>query len=339
MTTKGASGWAYAPARRSDIVVQAVLSHEVIGDAIASDYRPDLAAVGINNGNCGYAITFYREIEPLYLPFVSIKVDGGDIELPRAGRFGFDEFFTALHRSHPAAGHSRSILGGLWTDRTDAAAMLKAKVAIGQISGDAGATIGALIHLGIAILPLSDRQDSGPRGDATLTAGGIAALIERPAMLAAMRAVLDDNPIVLDVEICMRDTALTQPSAENRLPSPAECLVLVTPAAGQDIAVEIVHDSHRLPEYTASGVSRWESNQAHAGIELAAQRQGVITRYDVPVGAFAIIGPGTIYRLRCADGADALKLCCVPSRAMPMTLATDGSRGETMRRSGVRVFV
>jgi hypothetical protein len=167
----------------------------------------------------------------------------------------------------------------------------------------------------------------------------LATLIERPAMLAVLRAVLDDNPLVLNVEICMRDTPLVQPSAENRLPSPAECLALAIPAAGQDMAVEIVRDSHRLPEYTASGISRWESDQAHAGIELAAQSQGVITRYDVPVGAIAIIGPGTIYRLCCADGADALKLCCVPSRAMPMTLAIDGNRGETVRRSGVRVFV
>lgn len=339
MTTKGANGWAYAPARRNDIVVQAVLSHEVIGDAIASDHRPDLAAMGMNNGNCGYSITFYREIDPLYLPFVSIKVDGGDIELPRVSRFGFGEFFAALRRSHPAAGRSRSVLGGLWTDRTDAAAMLEAKVAIGQISGDVGTPIGSLIHLGLTVLPPPDRPETGRRDDAMPTAAGIAALIERPEMLAVMRAVLDDNPLVLNAEICRRDTALVQPSAENRLPSPAECLAVATPTADRGIAVEIVRDSHRLPEYTASGISRWESNQAHAGVELAAQRQGMITRYDIPAGAVAIIGPGTIYRLRCAGGADALKLCCVPSRAMPMTLATDGSRGETVRRSGVRVFI
>ena len=43
-------GWAYAQGRRNDLIVQAVLSHEVIGDAVATEYRPDLAAVGMGKG-------------------------------------------------------------------------------------------------------------------------------------------------------------------------------------------------------------------------------------------------------------------------------------------------
>jgi hypothetical protein len=130
-----------------------------------------------------------------------------------------------------------------------------------------------------------------------------------------------------------------QPSAESRLPSAAECLVIAVPAWEQGIAVEIVRGSHQLPEFTPSGASRWASGQVHAGLEVAAERQALMSRYEVPVGGAAIIGPGTIYRLRCAAGADGVKMCCAPSRGMPMTLASAGGRSETVRKSGVRVWM
>jgi hypothetical protein len=337
VTTKGASGWAYAQGRRNDLVVQAVLSHEVVGDAVATEYRPDLAAVGMGKGNCGYTIEFYREIDPLYLPFVSIKVDGGDAELPRANQLGFNEFFAAFYRNHPSAGRSRTALGGLWTDRTDAAAMLKAKTEIGQISPEIAAVIGELIHLGIAIVEPQDGSDA--TAPATLEAAGAAVLLETSPLLPALRAVLDDNPLVLSAVPCRADTVLMQPSAESRLPSAAECVIIAAPAADRQIAVEIVRDSHKLPEFTPGGVSRWARGEVHAGIEIAAERQGLMVRYDLPVGAAALIGPGTIYRLRCSGGAAGLKMACIPCRATPMTLATDGSRTEIIRESGVRLWM
>lgn len=336
VTTKGATGWAYAQGRRNDIVVQAVLSHEVIGDAAATDYRPDLAAVGMGKGNCGYTIEFYREIDPLYLPFVSVKVDGGDAELPRAGQLGFSDFFAAFHRGHPAAGRPRSVLGGLWTDRTDAAAMLKAKTEIGQIAPDAAAVIGQLIHLGIAIVepPPTFREPA-----AELDAERVAALVEAAPTLTALRAILDDHPLIVGAELCRGDTPLVQPSAESRLPSAAECLIVVTPAADCGIAVEIVRDSHLLPEFTPGGVSRWANGQVHAGVEIAAAQQGLMTRYELPIGATAIIGPGTIYRLRCSDAAEGIKMTCAPSRATPMVLAEDDSRRDIVRETGLRLWL
>lgn len=337
VTTKGATGWAYAQGRRNDLIVQAVLSHEVIGDAVATGYRSDLAAVGMGKGNCGYTIEFYREIDPLYLPFVTVKVDGGDAELPRANQFGFNEFFAAFYRSYPAIGRSRTALGGLWTDRTDAAAMLKAKTEIGQIAPEVATVIGDLIHLGIPIVEPADGL--GTRPPATLEAKEAAALLETLPLFPALRAVLDDNPLVVGVTPCRGDTMLVQPSAESRLPSAAECLIVVTPAAERDIGIEIVRDSHKLPEFTPSGVSRWASSQVHAGIEIAAEQQGLMARYDLLAGATAIIGPGTIYRLRCGDGAEGVKMACIPCRAAPMALATDGSRTEIVRQSGVRLWV
>jgi hypothetical protein len=337
VTTKRATGWAYAQGRRDDIVVQAVLSHEVIGDAIAADHRPDLAAVGMGKGNCGYTIEFYREIDPLYLPFVSIKVDGGDTELPRAGQLGFREFFAALHQNRPTAGRSRSVFGGLWTDRTDAAAILKAKGEIGQIDQETAAVLGQLIDRGLAVASLSD--GSLTKRDNAINPDQVAALIEATPILPALRAAFDDNPLVLSAEICERDTVLVQPSAEGIWPSAVECLIIASPVGEDGMAVEIVRDSHLLPEFTAGGVSRWASKQAHAGLEVAAEQQGLMSRYELSPGNAAIIGPGTIYRLCCAGGSDGIKLSCVPSRALPMALVSDGARSETVRRSRVRVWL
>jgi hypothetical protein len=340
VTTKIATGWVHDQGRRDDILVQAVLSHEVIGDAVATDHRPDLAAVGMGKGNCGYTIKFYREIDPLYLPFISIKVDGGDIELPRAGQLGFGDFLAAFHRAHPAAGRPRTALGGLWTDRTDAAAILKSKMDIGQVTPETGSLVGQLVTQGIVIV---EQEAAAPGGDmarnGTLSADRIATLVEDPLTLAVLRATFDDHPLVLAAETILgRDTPLTQPSAESGSPSPAECLVVVAPAAGAPIAVEIVRDSHQLPEFTPAGISRWAPGEVHAGVELAAAQHGLMMRYEVSPSAVAIVGPGTIYRLRCGGGADGLRLHCAPARAMPMALATNGKQQETVRPSGVRIW-
>jgi hypothetical protein len=340
VTTKSATGWAYAQGRRDDILVQAVLSHEVIGDAVATDHRPDLAAVGMGKGNCGYTIEFYREIDPLYLPFISVKVDGGDIELPRAGQLGFGDFLAAFHRAHPAAGRPRSALGGLWTDRTDASAILKSKMDIGQVTSEAGSIVAQLVTQGIAIVEQkADAAGDDVARNGTLSADRIAALVENPLTLAVLQAIFDDHPLVLAAETILgRDTPLTQPSAESGSPSPAECLVVAAPAADAPIAVEIVRDSHQLPEFTPAGISRWARSEVHAGVELAAAQHGLMTRYEVSPGALAIVGPGTIYRLRCGETADGLRFHCTPARAMPMALATDGKRQEMVCQSGVRIW-
>ena len=338
VTTTSAVGWAYANGRSDGVVVQAVLNHEIIGDGVASDHRPDLAAVGVGKGDCGYSIKFYREIDPLYLPFVSVKVDHGDIELPRAGPLGFGDFFAALYRAHPGAGRSRSVLGGLWTDRTDAAAILKAKAEIGQIDVETAMIVSDLVHRGIAIVAAPSPVNGGKKRNSSAARDQASAIVEEPRVLAALRAVFDDNPLVLNIdEVRGSDTALVQPSAEAGHPAPAECLVVAAPLTEQDSAVEIVRDSHLLPEFTSDGVSRWASGGAHAGVEIAAAQQGLVSRYDLPPGTAAIVGPGTIYRLRSAEGADALKLSCVPARSLPLALVETGNRRETVRKSGVRV--
>ena len=103
------AGWAYSADHPHGLVVQAIINNEVIGDALANLDRPDLVGVGLGDGNCGFMINPLREIDPLYLPFIAVKVQGGDVELPRSGALGFGEFFSKLYRQHPGAGRPRSV--------------------------------------------------------------------------------------------------------------------------------------------------------------------------------------------------------------------------------------
>jgi hypothetical protein len=340
ISNKGASGWAYAADRPEGLIVQAVLSHEVIGDAVATDHRPDLATAGLGKGNCGYSITFYREIDPLYLPFVTIKVDGGDVELPRAGQLGFVDFFAAFYSKHPTAGRSRSVFGGLWTDRTDAAAILKGKVEIGQVDAETATVIKQLIHEGIAFIQPDEAGKPVKKDKGKLTPAELASSVtEEPRVLAALRTVFSDNPLVVSTEeVDGRDTALMQPSAENASPSPAECLDVLFPANDETITIDIIRDSHRLPEFTLSGKSRWAKGEILAALDVASNQQGLLARHEITSGTVAIIGPGTVYRLRCGESGKGLKLRCIPSRAMPVALVQDAGRPEIIRKSGVRVL-
>jgi len=329
------SGWAYSPGRRTPVTVQAVLNHEIVGEAVANLHRADLAAAGLGDGHSGYSMQLFRTIDPLYLPFLIVKVDGGDTELPRAPLLGVREFFASLYRAHPAAGRPRSVLGGLWTDRTNAAALLRGKTEIGQIPPDASAGIADLIEAGFHIADLGGR--AALLASENALADQIGAILETGSLLPLLRAVLEDDPVVVRADRVWEDEfALAQPSARNPSPSPAECLALVVPVA-EGVVLDVVRDSHRLPEFTPHGLSRWATAEAGAGIGIAGA-SGLLDRHDLAVGAVAVVGPGTLHRLRFARGA-ALRILCLPSRGLPLAVAADPARREAVRASGVRVWL
>ena len=334
ITASEARGWAYAPQGGEPVMVQAVLDHEIIGQALANQHRADLAAAGLGDGNSGFTIKFFRPIDPLYLPFIAIKVAGGDAELPRASTLGFGEFFTALHRAYPSAGRSRSVLGGLWTDRTDAAALLRGKLAIGTVPTLVQTAVADLIGAGVVDIMLRAPlpMQSGHADMATCAA----TLVEDPTVLALLRAVLEDQPLVVAARHMPAETTdLAQPSTRNPSPSPAECVSLLAPSGGS-VALEVVRDSHRLAEFTASGASRWTdaaplSDQAESG--------GLLDRLLIAAGSVAVIGPGTVHRLRRTPGAAVVEVLCLPARGAPLSLALDAARTEIVRPSGVRLWL
>jgi hypothetical protein len=328
-------GWAYAPGQQDPVLVQVVLNHEILGEAVANIHRPDLAAAGLGDGRCGYTVKLYREISPPYLPFLTVKLDGGDAELPRGSAAGFCEFFTALYRAHPMSGRPRSVLGGLWTDRTDAAAVLRGKCAVGLLPPEVAGPIAQLIHAGLAIMEL---RNPSTESLSKITPKWVGAVLDDPVLLPLLRGVLEDNPLVVSAGV-VRDaeTELAQPSAGNPSPSPAECLAVVV-ALKEGVVLDVVRDSHELPEFSPAGTSRWADGAGRDGFAMAAAH-GVLDRHALQVGSAAAIGPGVMYRLRCEANAEAVQMLCVPARLMPVALAAEKARRETVRASGVRVFL
>jgi hypothetical protein len=61
-------------------------------------------------------------------------------------------------------------------------------------------------------------------------------------------------------------------------------------------------------------------------------------RYELQAGTAVIVGAGTIYRIRCTEGATAVRVTCLPTRGMPAALTVAGVEMEKMRESGVRVL-
>lgn len=336
LTSGEARGWAYAPDRADPVMVQAVLNHEIVGQAVADLYRADLAAAGVGDGHSGYVMKFLRPIDPLYFPFIAVKLDGGDAELPRASTLGFGAFFSALHHAWPASGRHRSVLGGVWTDRTDAAALLAGKCAIGQIPPALAPALGELIRTGFALRdlpalpPVTDWQAALP--------GCAAALLDQPALLALLRAVLEDNPLLVAADWAAAETtALEQPSTAIASPSPAECLALVLPF-GAGVVLDILRDGHVLAEFTPDGVSRWAGGGRGAAAAIVAGN-GLLDCHTLAPDRVAVLGPGTLYRLRCPPGNAALRLLCLPARLLPLAIATDSLRREILCAGGARLWL
>jgi hypothetical protein len=118
-------------------------------------------------------------------------------------------------------------------------------------------------------------------------------------------------------------TVPMQPSARNAGASPAECVEIIAPL-GEGVVLDVVHDSHKLPEFTPYGISRWVS--------------GGMDRYEMQAVTAVIVGAGTIYRIRCAEGAMAVRVTCLPARGMPAALMVGGERQERILETGVRVW-
>ncbi|MBN8873502.1 MAG: hypothetical protein J0H67_11745 [Rhodospirillales bacterium] len=348
VTTTGVAGWVFSPEGRSKVTIQALLDNAVIGEAIADQHRPDLAAVGMGDGNCGYTLNFYNEIEPKYLPFVVVKPEGSDLDLPRSSVSGYAEFFHAMFRRYPACARTRSVFGGLWTDRIDAAAMLRDKVELGVISAELAEPIATFIENGFIVAPggASSPESKSSRRD---TAGGIdtadlgavlRGTMQSDSLAGLLPAILEANPLGICTGIVYEtNESFRQPSAMEASPSPGECVALIVPLGGEPVEIEVVRDSHRLPEFNAAGQSRWVQQPGNPALDVALQNHGLVDRHPIPAGSVALVGPGVLHRLRLESGAGALRVHVTPKRLAPLERVLDDSRKELELAGGGRIWV
>lgn len=349
---EGASGWIFDGDRGAPVVVQAMLDGRVIGEASAELPRQDLASAGLGDGRCGFEIAFYDAVDPALLPFVSVRPQGGDVELPRTNLTGFGEYFRALHARFPGAGRHRSVFGGLWTDRTDAARLLGGRVASGATPADLAPVLRALIGEGYAVLksalaptgftaaeqalaePLAAGQALDPRAghDARRLLEALPGVAFRDVSLRALRAALDDNPLIYRAALSRGSGgAFAQPSAVEALPSPAECVAVVACLGDGPAMIDVVRGSHALPEFTSDGRSRWLVAGSGAGVELAGSHALSVEHVDIGPLDLVLVGPGTLYRLRAPGGTAAVTAFCAPSRLSPLRFGQEEAGTFTVR--------
>jgi len=361
LTTERANGWVFSPSDKGPIIVQALLFGRIIGEAIADEHRPDLAAAGIGDGHSGFGIVFYEPVDPALLPMVSVRPIGGDVELPRTDLTGFPDFFRAMQARFPAAGRSRSVFGGLWTDRTDAARVLAGRIASGATPPDLEETLRRLINDGYVVLRNALAAGGLSVGDAALIDAlpaeqpldgaadaatrrvleGLPGVLFRPMPLALFRAVLDDTPVAYRAMVHRGPAgAFSQPSNGDPLPSPAECLLSVVASRPEGAQIDVVRGSHALPEFTADGRSRWVSRDAATAIEIGIANGASVDTVEIGPNDMAVIGPGTIHRARGVGASAAVSAWCTPSRQVPLrTLARDGGTVQVRHSSGAGLIV
>ncbi len=106
------------------------------------------------------------------------------------------------------------------------------------------------------------------------------------------------------------------------MPSPAECLLLLTPIGGVDCEVDIIVGSHRFPEFTADGRSRWVDKDASSAADMAVQNGASVQTVSLGEGGILLLGPGTLFRTRVSGGSKCVACLAVPNRADPYFLVT-----------------
>jgi hypothetical protein len=335
VTSNEVIGWAYAPNLKGGLTVQATVNHEIVGEAVANLHRPDLAAAGLGDGNCGFSIALYREVEPLFLPFLLVRPEGADVEFPRTSN-GYAEFFRSVYRHYPAAGRQRSVYGGLWMDRTDALALLRGKLTIGMINPALSPALTQMISTGFAVVPVGGHSSKDSNAMPCLELA--AQIVDDTGFLEILQAILEDVPVVIAMsEVTSSEAPLAQASASSNPPSPAECLELVVPRSGKGVAVDVVRESHLLPEFTPDGHSRWIGTTT-LHIQPMSDNT-LLDRLQLQSGLMALFGPGTVHRVR-LNGNDqkALRMTLVPSRVVPVTKVLNARR-EYISTRGVRFMV
>jgi hypothetical protein len=367
VSTESAIGWIYSESAISPLTVQAIINHQVVGEGVADLFRPDLERAGLGQGYCGFEIRYQSPIDPLYLPFVDVRPAGATVQLPRANTAGFAEYFSALYRRYPGVGRQASVLGGFWTDRSDAAAVLKGRVDIGLVPLPDSGPLSRFIQEGLAVLELETSPAAAaaeapatatkpgkplPRARALSASGGqasaygddltpaISEVFFDTGVLRLLRMVFDDHALAIRADIVSATEAgYCQISGLEDLPSPAESLGILAPLNRQSISIEVLRGSQRFPEFLSSGVSRWTYEAAARVAEATSSPNVPADLYKINPGTVAVVGPGLLHRIELPEGALALRILALPARQGLLRFRQKAPRGEIGHPSGARIWI
>lgn len=357
LTPQGAIGWIYRVDAEKPTVLRAFLHGEVIGETIADLYRPDLHQVGLGDGHCGFEMSFGRALSHSQLPFIKIKPEAIDLSLSQTEKTAYLDLLHAVLRNAEGAGRNRSILGGLWTDRTDAAQVLAGRIAVGSCPAELQPMLQELILNGYVVLPgvlapkglqpkdaasVLSLEQRGKSSAAVIkeVLDGMGKLLFRDSTVRLMRTVFDDHPIIYRLDHMKQDTVFHQAAAVEPLPSPAESLLIYAGFPGPSTRLEIMRDSHELAEFGPAGSSRWTTDGAKE-LGLLAERQGLsIGEVEFSNLDLVIVGPGLVHRIIASDEAPIIRALALPRRVTPLKyLSGERAWVEATHVSGARVRV
>ncbi len=359
LDSDGAVGWLFGSDYTAPPLVRAFLHHDMIGEGFADGYRADLEEVGFGDGRCGFEIRFDRPIDPSYLPFITVKPQDVDLHLPVAVSAGaYLDLVNAVLTGYAGAGRNRSVLGGLWTDRVDAAQLLAGRVSVGASPAELQPALQELIGNGYVVLhnvlapngmaakdianvqtataPRAAEDQAKLKGALT----GLAGLLFREPVVRLLRAVFDDQPAIYRLNSIDDETAFAQASSFEALPSPGECVALYAGHPDASVRLDVVRDSHELPEFSTRGQSRWTSAGATELASFATEAGLSIESMELDALDVAIVGPGLVHRIVATADAPALLAIAAPRRVTPTRfLSGDGAWTEVGHVSGARIRV
>lgn len=361
LDSEGAVGWLYGAEYTAPPLIRAFLHHDLIGESFADNHRPDLEEVGFGDGRCGFEIRFDRLIDPSYLPFVTVKPLDVDLQLPVAvNGSAYLDLVNAVLVGFAGAGRTRSVLGGLWTDRLDAPQLLAGRIAVGACAAELQPALQELIRNGHVVLhnalapngvstkdvsniemaTSAGSRDPGGEGRLKSALTGVAALLFRDPIVRLLRAVFDDHPAVYKLDALSGERVFKQISAVEPLPSPAECVAIYVGNPGGTVRIDVIRDSHELPEFSVSGQSRWTSGGALELSQFAVEAGLSIESFELDALDVAIVGPGLVHRVVASPEAPALRAIAAPRRVTPTRfLSGDSSWTEAGHVSGARIRV
>jgi hypothetical protein len=358
LTPQGAIGWLYRRDLTEPAKIRAFLDNEVIGETMAGAYRADLHQVGLGDGNCGFDMIFTRPINESQLPFIKIKPDSIDLSLSLTGKAVYLDLLHAVLANAHGAGRNRSILGGLWTDRTDAAQILAGRLAVGSCAGELQPVLQELIVNGFVVLPgvlapngltrkdvlALDLQSKGLTQDADHDSrlkealDTLAKLLFRDGVVRLLRAVFDDHPVIYRLDKIEEETSYHQATSVEALPSPAESLLLYVGFPSVTSRLDFIRESHEMAEFGPSGKSRWTAEGASDLGALARQEGLSIGETEFGNLDIVVVSPGLVHRVSGSSRAPVLSALATPRRITPLRfLSGRDSWVEASHVSGARI--
>ena len=337
VTAEGSIGWLYAGPYGPKPLVQAFLRHQIIGEAVADVYRPDLEQVGLGDGRHGFEMGFSEKIDASHLPFVSLRPEGFDLALPVHGTGLFVDIVHRILTDYPNTARNHSVLGGLWTDRMDASALLAGRIAVGSVAAELQTALSEFIarghvvfqgamaartlgerELGLIDLVARTSRDTFHQKDELRAAlSSLAGFLFVAPLLQVLRAVFDDHPVAYRLDVIRTaQPFFAQACSIEALPSPGECMVLYLVGAPGS-RVEFVRDSHELAEFSQEGRSRWAPHGTSAIREFLHERTRSIDTVELEMLDLLAVGPGSIHRVTTAEDTPVLRVLVAPRRVTP----------------------